>query len=159
MVTSPNRSVKFGKITIREYDVTVGDNPACSVGVPISLGWKYNPHHEQYPVEVYERYRSGQRCDDSDELKLHEFVRLRILNEWNVPKSKIKRAERTCRIVKDQRQQTIEDLALEEEKKRNLHYDSEYDYKFGNRRLKNLTGTFQKMFKSQKTLYSQKRRC
>lgn len=156
MVASPkNRSVKFGNITIREYDVTVGDNPACSVGVPISLGWKYNPHHEKYSVEVYERHRSGQRSDYED-LKLHEFVRLRILNEWNVPKSKIKRAERTCRIVKDQRQQTIEDLALEEEKKRNFHLNFEDDWTFRQRRLKNLTGSFQRMFN--KTNHSSFRR-
>ena len=147
MVSPPTRSVSFGKITIREYDVTVGDNPACSVGVPISLGWKYNPHHEIYPVEVYEKYRSGQRCDDSDELKLHEFVRLRILNEWNVPKSKIKKAEKTCRIVKDQRQQTIEHLAEQAEKRSRPHFDNEYDYKFSSRRLKNLTCSFQKIIK------------
>jgi hypothetical protein len=108
------RSVKFGKIQIREYDVVVGDNPACSSGAPISLGWGYNKVQEQFPVEVYENFRSGQRCHPED-LKLNERVRYRRLLEWNISTSKIARAERRCRLAQEQRKQTILSIINAEE--------------------------------------------
>ena len=109
-----SKSVKFGNISIREFDVTVGDNPACSSGVPISLSWNYNPVHEEFPVEVFENYRDGQRCTP-DELKLSERVRYQMLvDEWKVSKSKIARAERQCRQTKNERQESLESLQFDE---------------------------------------------
>jgi len=32
---SPSSSVRFNQITIREYDIVIGDNPSCSSGAPI----------------------------------------------------------------------------------------------------------------------------
>lgn len=39
-------NVSFSNLSIREYNVEIGDNPSCSYGVPISLGWDYEEHHE-----------------------------------------------------------------------------------------------------------------
>lgn len=111
---SSSKSVKFGNISIREFDVTVGDNPACSSGVPVGLSWKYNPVHEEFPLEVFENYRDGQRCTP-DELKLSERVRYQMLvDEWNISKSKIARAERQCRQTKNERQESLEHLQFDE---------------------------------------------
>merc|ERR1712165_10913 len=49
------RSIKFDKVTVREYELTTGDNPSCSSGVPISLSWKYNPVHEEFAIDEYEK--------------------------------------------------------------------------------------------------------
>lgn len=37
-------SVSFHSISVREYNITMGDNPSCSYGVPIALGWEYQQH-------------------------------------------------------------------------------------------------------------------
>ena len=105
------KTVTFGNISIREFDLTAGDNPACSSGVPITLGWTYNPVHDEFPIDVFEGFRDGHRCATSNELKLSERVRYRILaNEWKVSKATIAKAERRCRQSKNERQESLEGL-------------------------------------------------
>lgn len=43
--------VRFGTITIRDYDIILGDHPACSYGPPITISWEY---HENDPQDVHE---------------------------------------------------------------------------------------------------------
>ena len=37
------KSVRFDKLSIREYPIVIGDSPSTSRGVPLSIGWKYAP--------------------------------------------------------------------------------------------------------------------
>ena len=39
---TPKKSVSFSHVQIREYAITLGDNPCCSNGPPVSLGWDYS---------------------------------------------------------------------------------------------------------------------
>jgi len=139
------KSVRFDKITIREYDLTVGDNPACTAGAPVSLSWTYNPRTvETFPVDVYESYRDGQRCGPED-LKLNERVRHRLLLEWDVPVSKIRRAERKCRLVQDQRRYTIECLVQEEQEREEREQEGRRNGG-GPKLLRNIKETFSRIF-------------
>jgi len=41
-----NSQVSFQSVNIREYDRTLGDNPSCTSGPPISLDWSYSEKGE-----------------------------------------------------------------------------------------------------------------
>mmetsp|Transcript_1108 Transcript_1108/g.1512 ORF Transcript_1108/g.1512 Transcript_1108/m.1512 type:complete len:257 (-) Transcript_1108:38-808(-) len=98
-----DRSVKFDKVIIREYDVTVGDNPSCSGGVPISLSYEYNPHHKEISIDQYEDARIGQRCNASG-MRINMHVRQhRLMSIWGVPFSEIRKAEIECEKSKSKR--------------------------------------------------------
>jgi len=56
-----NHHVAFGDISIRRYDVTLGDNPSVTKGLPLTLDWTF----EQQPTialdEYYEMHGEQQR--------------------------------------------------------------------------------------------------
>ncbi len=58
------RTVSFHSVDVREYDRTVGDNPSCRSGPPLSLDWSYSKKYEQpkaldqYEIERQDRARS-----------------------------------------------------------------------------------------------------
>ena len=48
--------VKFNSIQIRNYDITLGDNPSCKYGPPIALDWSYI-EMEPISIDSYEEKR------------------------------------------------------------------------------------------------------
>jgi len=53
-------SVGFASVVIREYDLTIGDNPSVSYGPPISLDWDYT-QLASVTLEHYEAHRAPRR--------------------------------------------------------------------------------------------------
>ena len=53
--------VKFGDLTIYEFNTIMGDNPACTEGVPIALGNELLGTLT-INIEFYERARRGRRA-------------------------------------------------------------------------------------------------
>lgn len=49
--------VKFDYIQVRSYDITLGDNPTCSAGPPVTLDWRYD-EMEPISLESYEKGKS-----------------------------------------------------------------------------------------------------
>ena len=45
--------VKFNSIQVRYYDITLGDNPSCTYGPPVTLDWNYD-EMESIPIDSYE---------------------------------------------------------------------------------------------------------
>ena len=67
-----SESVAFSTVEISSYPVILGDNPACSVGLPLQLDW--TPHtKETYDLENFERSRGSRRREG--ELRIHFLTR------------------------------------------------------------------------------------
>jgi len=52
--------VSFGQITVRNYDMILGDHPNCSRGPPVTLDWDYL-EYEPLPVNEYEIHHARRR--------------------------------------------------------------------------------------------------
>ena len=72
------RNVSFAKVTVREYDQTLGDHP-CGSGCPVSLGWDFQDGFAE-DVEEYEASREGLRRI-GHEMKMPPAVRVQKLLE------------------------------------------------------------------------------
>mmetsp|Transcript_26094 Transcript_26094/g.57485 ORF Transcript_26094/g.57485 Transcript_26094/m.57485 type:complete len:86 (+) Transcript_26094:113-370(+) len=56
---APTKKVSFGDVTITDYPIIMGDNPACS-GVPITIDWEPMGTHTRN-LELYEYTRKQRR--------------------------------------------------------------------------------------------------
>jgi hypothetical protein len=98
------RSVSFSDITIREYNGTVGDNPSCSKGAPISLHWSYKAKHISCSVDLYEKSKENIPPRTREEMILPMSMRHSLLREeWNVSTSEILRVIKENKIIQEQR--------------------------------------------------------
>lgn len=57
------KSVAFGDVRTRRYNVVMGDHPCCTTGCPLSLGWEHSPA-SIVSVDDYEASRSPRRTRD-----------------------------------------------------------------------------------------------
>ena len=95
--------VSFSKLTIREYGIELGDNPCCSSGPPVSLGWRYEERGEVL-VEEYEQVRTNDypRRALPEMLMSHEHRR-RVLLRTGYSQSDIQDAEQEVNRIKTER--------------------------------------------------------
>ena len=73
-----SKQVSFNDVQIRDYDVTIGDHPDCSIGPPISLGWDFK-QSASIDLEEYETHRAPRRS--LRELVLNYYHRMHILEQ------------------------------------------------------------------------------
>ena len=100
-------TVHFDQVEIREYSITVGDNPSCSSGCPISLDWEYDDRLIQVSLDVFEAFRADRRRCRND-LIIPAMIRYRTLREWDVPINEILLGEKNCELSKKQRRRHCE---------------------------------------------------
>mmetsp|Transcript_8325 Transcript_8325/g.12533 ORF Transcript_8325/g.12533 Transcript_8325/m.12533 type:complete len:181 (-) Transcript_8325:131-673(-) len=101
-----HKSVKFDKVIVRKYEMTVGDNPSCSRGAPICLSWKYDPIHDEIPVDEYETYYSSRR--KAKKISMEE--RHMMLVQGGVQLTELIEAIEECQRVMENRIETIVNL-------------------------------------------------
>lgn len=91
-------SVRFKAIEVREYERIVGDNPSCSKGPPISIGWGYIVHRH-YSINDYEHLVRGPRRTKK-EFHLAADRRTQLLiNEWKCSEEDIRKARREATYI------------------------------------------------------------
>ena len=110
-VTHRTSRITFSTIEIRQYERILGDNPSCSCGPPVSIGWKYNEDETvTLSVDDYE-YRRPVRKESKD-LTLGKTERHRMLLNLGYARKELTSAVRTNVKLKSQRRQTVNNLAL-----------------------------------------------
>ena len=64
--------VKFESIQVRNYNITLGDNPSCAFGPPISLDWDYD-EKDPIPLDLYEGLKT------QPPRKTHQMIMLSLI--------------------------------------------------------------------------------
>lgn len=59
------RSVRFGEVSVRSFDRTIGDNPAVAIGTPISLDWTFI-QQDPMGIDDFEAIRNDRRKKDEN---------------------------------------------------------------------------------------------
>mmetsp|Transcript_4086 Transcript_4086/g.6430 ORF Transcript_4086/g.6430 Transcript_4086/m.6430 type:complete len:673 (-) Transcript_4086:101-2119(-) len=101
------KRVRFNAIQIRDYERIVGDNPSCTAGPPLSIGWKYGTT-TVIDVNSYEQARPYRKS--SVRLILPREEREALLLNWGASFHDIVESVRGNIKVKNQRRQTVTNL-------------------------------------------------
>jgi len=95
--------VGFSSVEFKEYPVSLGDNPAVSRGIPITIGWEPCGTYE-FDVDNYEDNRPPRRM--KTQLKMDSLHRLRLLKRMGYSQEEIKARVEQVDIVKRRRHRT-----------------------------------------------------
>jgi len=103
-----NKTIKFHNIEIREYARTLGDNPSCSSGPPVSISWDYKAL-KAMTIDDYEETRPARRTQM--EMVLPRKLRSEMLKrDWQITQRQIAEAVRRNVKIKNQRRTTVNNL-------------------------------------------------
>lgn len=99
-------NVSFNSVNVREYDRTIGDNPSCKSGPPISLDWSYSKKSEK-SLDDYELERAASRVSSLRSIHLNKIKRRQMLSfHWGHSEEEMKTARKHTRKTQSQRRVT-----------------------------------------------------
>jgi hypothetical protein len=99
------RTVQFGTVEIRSYDLCIGDNPSVSYGTPVSLDWTYETicPAGDVSIDVYESSKPRQRRN-LRQMMMNSYHRRHILQlHWSASEADCVAAERAVNRLRQQR--------------------------------------------------------
>lgn len=85
--TPKKKSVHFGTVLVRDYDLILGDHPCCSYGPPITLDWDYL-EYKPLSVNEYELHHAPRRS--LREMLLNYYQRKHMLTEAGYTEADLK---------------------------------------------------------------------
>lgn len=97
------RNVSFSNISMRNYPLTLGDNPSVSYGPPTTLDWGFEEAGD-LSLDDYENNRAPRRRPR--EMLLNYYQRKAILEKNGCSEEEIKQAKRQVERAKRQRNTT-----------------------------------------------------
>lgn len=90
----------FSTVTVREYPMTLGDNPCVHIGPPVSIGWEYL---EFQPTAMNDYESDRPQVRNGKDMYLQSEDRIRILMAVGVTKDDQTEAMEEVRIAQQQR--------------------------------------------------------
>lgn len=108
---SPTK-VQFSTVDIREYEMEIGDNPSCSRGPAITLGWKVTKCELYRSVDAFDCKRANTRKDKAHRLIMSRQERELMLLENGFSRFEIADSVRKIIRTKNQRRQTVNNLPI-----------------------------------------------
>jgi len=106
-VEETKKKVQFASIHIRDYERVVGDNPSCTIGPPVGIGWKYD-ETRVIDVDTFEASRTYKKS--TSHLIISREEREALLLNWGASFHDIIEAVRGNLKIKNQRRQTVTNL-------------------------------------------------
>lgn len=108
---SSRKSVRFSNVQIREYPLTIGDNPSCELGVPISIDWWPVAEHTT-SVNDHQEAVVGRRPHNKteDELRLPAQFRDIMVREAGFSSEQMRRAVHRVNVQKMERRATVDGI-------------------------------------------------
>jgi len=109
---STRSGVSFNNVGIRQFAMTVGDNPSA-MGPPVQLDYSTNQEAETFNIDLFERKRKPRRS--VRELRLSTRQRHNILRkERRLPQKEINEAVLRSKEIRMQRMETHTQTPLEQ---------------------------------------------
>ncbi|KAL7580684.1 hypothetical protein ACA910_002195 [Epithemia clementina (nom. ined.)] len=108
--SSTTKQVRFSTVQIREFERIVTQNPACSSGVPIGIGWNCTPATTLSVDELETRRSKTRRLRNKkpEELVLPRDERERLLrDEWGYTRRELAEAVRAHVRAQHLRRQSV----------------------------------------------------
>ena len=102
-VSTNRKKVKFTNIEIREYPICVGNNPAGTLGVPITIDWTHDGELT-CPLDMYEENKPTPRT--MAELRIPSKRRDEMLKQLGFSAREIMEGKRNATIGRNQRKKT-----------------------------------------------------
>jgi len=97
-------SVSFQNLTMREYPIILGDNPAGTVGPPLSIDWDYIEPEMTISIDEYEKYRPPRRNGSSMLMPLG--TRVATLKLAKFSRREIVEMSKTCKKIRIERRRS-----------------------------------------------------
>ena len=97
------KNVRFSTIEFREYPICLGDNPAVSFGVPITISWD---HECEYELSVQEYEEARAPCRNKFQMQMGPLDRIFLLVSSGCAPQEIKARIKETDIVRHRRQRT-----------------------------------------------------
>jgi len=103
-----NLKTSFSTLEIREYTITLGDNPGGCQGPPITLDWDYNKNHTKVlALEDYENRRPPRRCKSG--LYVPDHIRMCLLERTNsFSLEELQEAAKDAELIRMQRRRNMQ---------------------------------------------------
>jgi len=112
MKQAMKRNISFSTLEIREYNITIGDNPGGRQGPPVSLDWNYCPDSTvKMCIETYEEHRGQRRS--KPEMYMSGSIRMwTLMKENGFSMREIRDASKAAESIRKDRKKSIKNKKI-----------------------------------------------